>query len=108
MSVEEPDISKGSNTYVEENPKQLSTTVAEILKENPKRVAVIFSNLDSAINAVIGIRNNITTTLGLPLLAGGNVKNFLQKEDGYMPSMQWFGRSDSGTPTIDIIEVIKR
>ena len=83
----------------------LSTSVTVIARNDPGRVAIIFSNMDT-VNGIVGTLRSITTTVGILLQANGGFVNSLEREDGPTPKRVWFGIS-TATPTIYITEIRK-
>ena len=110
MSQElDEDISSFNSRKVYSRSKTeiLSTTALEILKPNPDRVAVYFSN-KTTIVVLVEETKDPTATLGFALDAAGGILGFNTIYDGDLPLKRWAAIAESGTPTITVKELIRR
>ena len=82
----------------------ITTSSQRILKRNPSRVAVIFSNLGANTVSIDNI-DTVSVSLGLQLDGNGGLLNFKKKDDGVLPQDEWFGIAGA-SQQIKVIEII--
>lgn len=107
MSSNEGDISPPSSQLPTEeidNEVVLSTTPQRIFKNNPDRIAVIFSNLTS-IEVSVYTKAIVSSTLGYALDSAGGLLNFKSRDEGRYATKEWWAVAASGTPTITVTEI---
>lgn len=109
MSLEDGALSPLSlkKVFTKRKTVVLSTTAKQIVKTNPDRVGLYITN-NETINCRADESVAPTATEGFPLDAAGGAITLNTRDDGDLPSKEWFAIADSGTPTIRVKEIIKR
>lgn len=101
------DISPPSrkNWRVRSSTVEVQTTATQLLRSNPDRIAVIFTNL-GANDVSVDNTNGVTTAVGIPLDGNGGILNFKEIDEKTMPSLEWWGIAGAAQ-NIRIKEIIR-
>jgi len=99
----------GVATFVEENPvtDTVGTTVTQIVKNNPDRLALIITNL-SANNVYIGWFRDVSANKGVFLAPNGGQVVFLADEDLELVGYEFFAVATAAASKIFVFELIAR
>lgn len=95
----------GVQTQSNLNTYTCNTTASRILDQNNYRVAYIIIN-SSAVNVYVWFDQTVSTTKGILIPANGGTMNLSLREDFSLPTNELWIIPDSGTPTIDKLEVL--
>lgn len=96
----------GGPTRVQSTVVTATTTWAQLLQGNPKRVFWTVINR-AIVNAAIDIDAASTYANGIPLGAAGGFASMDVQEDGESVSWPVFGASESSTATLRVLEVMR-
>jgi hypothetical protein len=78
--------------------------MAEVLGNDPDSLAVNFANT-GAFDVFLNIRQDQGATIGFRLGANGGSVGMNVRDDGTLPSRQWFAASPGGASSLMIIRV---
>lgn len=99
----------GIQTESANDPETTSvgTTVVEILKNNPRRLSVIFVNTGLTY-LYLGRRETVSSTTGIWLPPSGSSLALRWDVDGILCSEAWYALSSGAGGTIHILETLIR
>ncbi len=91
------------------NPEtaSIATTVTRVLKNNPDRIEWLIINL-STNDAFLAWDNQVSSTRGVKLAAGGGSVTLNVEEDGELVADEVLGIASVGAASIFTVEVVAR
>lgn len=101
MSSEEFTAREGAETEV-----TAGTAVVRLVKNNPKRVALIIMNR-SDVSVFISTKRTVTVATGFKLEQTAGSVTYTRRDFGFLPSKEFFVVTSANTKTIVVQEVIK-
>jgi hypothetical protein len=93
----------GTISEAETDPA-VTATAATITSNDPDAVAILFINLGTT-DIFIGLSKNVSATAGIKLSAGGGSAGFVVREDGTLPTREWYAVSPGGATTLHTIRI---
>jgi hypothetical protein len=96
----------GAETRSVLSSKSVDTSAIQIVENNPDRVELVLFNIGAG-NLYLGHDSTVTTSNGMFLGSGGSAMMMTVREDGELPSEEWWGVADAST-TVVILEVIAK
>ena len=84
----------------------LTTTAAEILRNDPERVGYLIS-VTGATEAQLAFNINVTTAASIRVPGSGGTFSANVREDFMLPTVSLYGNVAAGTTTLHIVEIIR-
>ena len=97
------DIFGGDFTEKDSEPV-VGTTMVELVKNDPERIALTIINLGAA-NVLIAPDNKVSTTRGILLTASGGAVSMDVRSDATLPSRAWYAISASAGNDVYVLEI---
>lgn len=77
----------------------LSTTAQRIVKNDPERTSLVLVN-NGSVTIYVAPSNTVSSTVGIPLSAGGGYLSLTIRDDDTLPTREWWAVAASGTPVL--------
>jgi len=97
----------GLHTKVNENPSgitQVGTSVVQILRNNPDRLAYLILNLSSN-DMYVGFSNEVSSTNGILLVSAGGMFSVNVRDDFELPVKEVYAVSTGANSPIYVMEI---
>ncbi len=95
----------GTELFDRDIDAQAGVAAAQMLRNNPNRLAFIYWNLSAGDTHRIRAGKNPTTTIG-HVVGPGEWRSFWYREDGMLPTREWFVLSSAAASAYYIQEIL--
>ncbi len=95
----------GTGLFDRDTEAQAGVAAAQMLRNNPNRLAFIYMNLSVGDTHRIRAGKNPTATAGLTV-GPGEWRSFWYREDGMLPTREWFVLSSGAASAYFIQEIL--
>jgi hypothetical protein len=94
----------GGSISESESDPAVTAAAAVITSNDPDAVALIFMNLGVQ-DVFLGLSKNVSATAGLKLTAGGGSSGVSVRDDGTLPTREWYAVSPGGATQLHVIRI---
>ena len=89
-----------------ESDVTLTTTAAEILRNDPERMGYLIVNTGS-VEAQVAFNINVSAARSIRVAISGGTFSANVREDFMLPTVSLYGRTEATTTTLHIVEIIR-
>ena len=100
-----PNSFSSKNTKIEISVVSVATSVGQLVRNRPNRLALQVSNM-TASHVYISPRRTVSTTEAIFLQSGGGFYSINVREDGNLPELEWHALG-AGVVNVLVIEVLR-